>query len=80
MANNPYVNKVVYGSDTLIDLTDTTAEANDVAEGKYFYNAAGSRTLGTASASVKDVTVDGTSVVNAQGIAELDSNFKVFEL
>lgn len=61
MANNPYVNKVVYGDDTLIDLTDTTAEAGDVAEGKYFYNAAGSRTLGTASASVVDTAMSDTS-------------------
>lgn len=42
------INKVVYGSDTLIDITDTTATAADVAQGKYFYSAAGVKTLGTA--------------------------------
>lgn len=34
---------------TLIDLTDTTAAASDVATGKYFYTAAGVKTEGTAS-------------------------------
>lgn len=43
------VNKVVYGNQTVIDLTDTTAAAGDVASGKYFYTNAGVRTQGTAS-------------------------------
>ena len=42
-------NKVVYNGQTLIDLTDTTATAADVASGKYFYTNAGVRTQGTAS-------------------------------
>lgn len=42
-------NKVVYNGQTLIDLTDTTAEAADVAAGKYFYTKAGVRTAGTNS-------------------------------
>lgn len=43
------VNKVEYDGNTLIDITDTTATASDVASGKYFYTAAGVRTAGTAS-------------------------------
>lgn len=49
MADNPYVNKVIYGSSTLMDITDTTADDADVAEGKVYYKASGLRSVGTAS-------------------------------
>lgn len=43
-------NKVVLSDGTvLMDLTDTTATASDVASGKYFYAASGTKTAGTAS-------------------------------
>ena len=48
MASNPYVNKVIYGNSTLIDISDTTATEYDVAEGKYFYAASGEKKVGTA--------------------------------
>ena len=47
MANNPYVNKVVYGDQTLIDLTSDTVQASDVHMGYSCHNAAGEVINGT---------------------------------
>lgn len=49
MANNPYVNKVVFGNTTVIDISDSTAVAADVLAGKYFYLPTGQRVAGTSS-------------------------------
>ena len=57
-------NKVVYNGQTIIDLTDTTAAASDVASGKYFYTNAGVRTQGTASGS--SVTMDTKTTTASQ--------------
>lgn len=70
------INKVIYGDTTLMDISDTTADTSDVMEGKYFYNASGIKVQGSASAGVVDVEVDGTSVVDGNGVAEVDLSGK----
>lgn len=44
---NQYKNKIIYGDQTLMDITDTTASTNDVLEGQVFYSASGARSVGT---------------------------------
>ena len=50
------------GTATFTDVTDTTAAAADVATGKYFYTAAGTRTQGTASGGGGSVSYDTNTV------------------
>ena len=49
MANNPYVNKVQFGNQTVIDISDTDAQEGDVVEGKTFYKGTGQRSTGTGN-------------------------------
>ena len=58
MANNPYVNKVVYGGQTLIDISDTTATADKILQGYTAYGADGQKLTGTATGSGGYVTQD----------------------
>ena len=71
------INKVIYGGNTLMDITDTTATANDVASGKYFYTNAGVKTQGTstldsnttdATASASEILYGLTAYVNKNKI------------
>lgn len=50
------------GTAAFTDVTDTTAAAADVASGKYFYTAAGTRTQGTASGGGGSVLYDTKTV------------------
>ena len=44
---NQTVNKVEFGGQTVMDITDTTAEAADIIEGEVFYTKSGARSVGT---------------------------------
>ena len=72
----PNINKVIFGNTTLIDLTDTTATAADVAAGKYFYTAAGVKTEGTASGGGGgSQTITGTFTGSGNNIATISCSF-----
>lgn len=58
MANNPYVNKVQFGGQTIMDISDTDAEESDVAEGKVFYKGTGQRSVGTGSGGGSSIQVE----------------------
>lgn len=74
------INKVVYGDQTLVDLTSDTATAEDVAQGKTFHDASGQLRTGSNTGGVVDVEVNGTSVVDpTTKIAEVTSYEEVTE-
>lgn len=67
------VNKVVYGQNTLMDLTPTTAKEEDVAAGKIFFLANGEQALGSAAGgssykllASQEYTVNTTQTSNQQ--------------
>ena len=44
---NQYKNKVIYGNQVLMDITDSTVSPDEVIEGEMFYQASGARSVGT---------------------------------
>lgn len=60
MANNQYINKVIYGSDTLIDLTGDDVTAADVLSGIKFHLPSGAE--GTGSCTYDAYTSDATAI------------------
>lgn len=61
MANNPYVNKVVFGSDTLIDISDTTADPSKVLASEKFYDRSGAPQTGTCTFDADTSDADATA-------------------
>ena len=73
MANNQYVNKVVFGNTTVIDISDTTADASKVLSGEYFYLRTGEKVQGSctydsdttdADATAAEILLNKTAYVN----------------
>lgn len=65
MANNQYVNKVVYDSNTLIDLSGDDVDNNYVMVGKLFHLPSGAPSTGTAALAT--ATVNGTTLILTNG-------------
>lgn len=65
---NQYVNKVIYGGDTLIDLTGDTVVASDVLTGKYFHLKSGERVQGTCAydADTSDANASAAEILSGQ--------------
>lgn len=65
MANNQYVNKVIYGGTTLIDLTGDTISAADVINSKTFHLKSGATATGTCTydADTSDATADAAEIL-----------------
>ena len=70
MANNEYVNRVDFGDETLIDISDTTAEPEDVIEGQTFYTRNGAPATGTLG----DATTTTHGLMSAADKVKLDEN------
>lgn len=66
MASNEYINKVIYGGNTLIDLTSDDVLRADVTNGKYFHLPSGERTTGT---NTKDADTRDATAVAAEILA-----------
>lgn len=72
MANNPYVNKVIYGNQTLLGLTNDNIVANKLLSGKTVHDKSGNQITGTydfatatsANAIASDVTEGKTGWAN----------------
>lgn len=60
MANNAYKNKIIYGNEVLIDLTQDDVTAADVASGKKFHLSSGAEGVGTNTYDAD--TTDATAV------------------
>lgn len=69
MATNEYVNKVQFGDQTIIDISDTTAEAGDVIQGQTFYTRSGA----PATGSLGDATQSTHGLMSASDKIKIDT-------
>lgn len=69
---NPYVNKVVYGNETIVDMTDASirgaADASKIANGETAYGADGSKVTGTNTydADTRDATLNAAEALTGK--------------
>ena len=65
MANNRYINSVIYDNTILMDISNTTATESDVISGEVFYKANGERSVGTLT--VPQILYGTTGPTSSQG-------------
>lgn len=72
MANNQYINKVIYGGDTLIDLTGDTVTAADVQKNVKFHLPSGASGIGACEYDVdsSDCTATAAEVLATKTFAK----------
>lgn len=61
MANNPYVNKVQFGNEVLIDLTQDTITADKILSGYTAHDASGAQIVGTFTGG-NNAPIDGIQI------------------
>ena len=61
MANNQYVNKVVFGNTTVMDISDTTADPSKVLASEKFYDRSGAPQTGTCTYDADTSDADATA-------------------
>lgn len=68
MANNQYINKVIYGGDVLVDLTTDDVTRNDVLSGTIFHLPSGEQTTGicTYDADTSDATATASGILSGE--------------
>lgn len=68
MASNPYVNKVIYGNTTIIDLTGDDITTNDVLAGKKAHGPDGAPITGTCTfdADTSDATATAAEILDTK--------------
>ncbi len=60
MADNQFVNKVIYAGVTLIDLTDSDVTPSDLKDGKIAYDKSGCKIVGSLNSNVTVTNFSGT--------------------
>ena len=83
MANNPYVNKVQFGSDTIMDLTSDTVSPEKVLQGETFHDRSGAPQQGALITHNVIDSLDSTSSTDALSAAkgkELNDQFTALGL
>ena len=68
MANNPYVNKVVFGNTTVMDISDTTADPSKVLASEKFYDRSGAPQTGscTFDADTSDANATAAEILDTK--------------